>query len=194
MNSYKRSLPSLIGLECETGIIDDCNRSLSNEVLPFSCKGVHMFVSDTTFNECGSECGFRKPNLAIKKGWTKYVRFFLFFTCVILNFNISISYFSFDSPYSGSGDHENYFGMDRVNFTTAYDENGNKYENCIKKAVDIREIEIHRPWFSFGNNSLFFSDLSSQKFVHITADNFEEALIEAKKSIRYTKAVNASYG
>ena len=87
-NSYKRSLPSLIGLECETGIIDDCNRSLSNEVLPFSCRGIHMFVSETTFNECGSECGFRKPNLAIKKGWTKYVRFFLFFTWVILNFNL----------------------------------------------------------------------------------------------------------
>ena len=113
---------------------------------------------------------------------------------MILNFNISIYYLSFDSPFSGSGDHENYFGMDRVNFTTAYDENGTKYGNCTKKAVDIREIEIHRPWFSFGNNSLFFSDLSSQKFVHITADNFEEALIEAKQSIRYTKAVNASYG
>ena len=112
---------------------------------------------------------------------------------MILNFNISISYLSFDSPYSGSGDHENYFGMDRVSFL-AYDANGNQYGNCTKKAVDIREIEIHRPWFSFGNYSLFFSDLSSQKFVHITADNFEEALIEAQQSIRYTKAVNASYG
>ena len=112
---------------------------------------------------------------------------------MIFNFNIEFSYLSFDSPYSGSGDHENYFGMDRVSFL-AYDANGNKYGKCIKKAVDIREIEIHRPWFSFGNNSLFFSDLSSQKFVHFTPENFEETLTEAKQSIRYTKAVNASYG
>ena len=74
-DSYKRSLPSLIGLKCETGIIDDCNLSLPEEVLPFSCKGIHMFA-DKTYNECGSQCKlFNKSNSAIKKGWTKYVRF-----------------------------------------------------------------------------------------------------------------------
>ena len=73
--SYKRSLPSLIGLKCETGIIDDCNLSLPEEVLPFSCKGIHMFA-DKTYNECGSQCKlFNKSNSVIKKGWTKYVRF-----------------------------------------------------------------------------------------------------------------------
>ena len=123
----------------------------------------------------------------------------VFISLILLN--VCFSYFcihlnmllSFDTPYSGSGDHENYFGMNQINFV-AYDENGKEYGNCIKKAVDIREIEIHRPWFSFGNYSLFFSDLTTQRFVHLTEENFEQALIEAKQSIRYTKAVNASFG
>ena len=132
-----------------------------------------------------------KTEFSDQKRMDQICKVFLILHMSDLGFNIS--YLSFDSPLSGSGDHENYFGMDRVSFY-AYDANGNQYGNCIKKAVDIREIEIHRPWYSFGNYTLFFSDLSSQKFVHITADNFEGALIEAKQSIRYTKAVNASYG
>ena len=111
-------------------------------------------------------------------------------------FNILLS---LDNPFSGSGDHENYFYIDSKNFS-AYDENGKRYSYCTKKAVDIRDIEIHRPWYSFGDNSLFFSDLANHRFIELTEENMDKALInqalllEAKNSIRYTKAVNSTYG
>ena len=38
--SLKISIPSDIGLECDSGDVDDCNLSLTLEVLPSSCKGI----------------------------------------------------------------------------------------------------------------------------------------------------------
>ena len=102
-------------------------------------------------------------------------------------------FLSLDTPESGSGDHENYYGID-LNNSTVYESNGTQYGDCYKRAVHIREIEVQRPWFAFGNNTLVFSDLSSQRFTHFTKENLKEALKNSTKTINYTKAVNSTYG
>ena len=60
------------------GIVDDCNESLSNEVLPFRCGSILMFSSNPN-RECGSKCNLSEQRSAettpIRKGWTRYVRF-----------------------------------------------------------------------------------------------------------------------
>ena len=67
----------MIGLECESGEIDDCNLSLTMEVNPDSCQGKLIFSSNSE-QECGSKCDsqikrniFKRPE---RSGWTKYVR------------------------------------------------------------------------------------------------------------------------
>ena len=92
-----------------------------------------------------------------------------------------------DTP-EGSGDHENYFNINPKNLTIHDPRNGTRYGDCIKLAVNIREIGTHIPWHSSKNN-IIFSDLSN-KFVIINEENLEEA----KNSINYTKAVKSTYG
>ena len=108
--------------------------------------------------------------------------------------NLNFQHFlSLDTPESGSGDHENYYGIDSNNFPV-YESNGTQYSDCYKRAVHIREIEVQRPWFAFGDNTLVFSDLSNQRFTHLTKEDLNEALTNSTKSINYTKAVNSTYG
>ena len=79
VNGFNISNPSSIGLECESGIIDDCNESSTMEVLPFSCAGILMF-SNNSKQTCGSKCDLENNNTMskeikpIKTGWTKWIR------------------------------------------------------------------------------------------------------------------------
>ena len=45
----------MIGLECESGNVDDCDLSMTMEVLPFSCKGILMFSTESE-RDCGTKC------------------------------------------------------------------------------------------------------------------------------------------
>ena len=44
---------SIIGLDCESGIIDDCNDG-TQESVPAECSGIFMAPKETT--RCGSQC------------------------------------------------------------------------------------------------------------------------------------------
>ena len=79
---YNISNPSSIGLECKSGIIDDCNESSTMEVLPFSCLGILMFSTNPN-QKCGSKCDnegintmrmSNEDNQPIRSGWTKWTR------------------------------------------------------------------------------------------------------------------------
>ena len=100
-------------------------------------------------------------------------------------------FLSLDSPKTGSGDHENVYNRG-LNYTEIYENNGTLYGDCVKKAVHIREIRSHLPWYS-SRNPVVFSDLnkSTKKFLNITVN---EDLEDAMNSIQYSKAVNSTYG
>ena len=108
-------------------------------------------------------------------------------------------FLSLDDP-RGSGDHENIYGRAQENiygekqdyFEKIHDANGKIFNDCVRKAVNIRAIQTHTPWHSLRNNPIVFSDLDAEnrKFWEMT----EKDLEEARNSIRYTKAVNSSYG
>ena len=81
-NGFNISNPSSIGLECKSGIIDDCNESSTMEVLPFSCLGILMFSTNSN-QKCGSKCDneginrmriSNEDNQPIRSGWTKWTR------------------------------------------------------------------------------------------------------------------------
>ena len=99
--------------------------------------------------------------------------------------------FSVDDPGSGSGDHENIYGVYKSDLKIP-DTDGNYFSDCIRKAINIRDVESHFPWHSLKNNLIFFSDLTglSNKYLSMTDEEFKDA----EKIIRYTKTVNSSYG
>ena len=111
--------------------------------------------------------------------------------CRYISNSFQKQFFSLDDP-SGSGDHENIYGSAQDYFEKIYDSNGKVFSGCVKKAVNIREIQSHIPWHSLSNNPIVFSDLDAKntKFSEMT----ESDLVEVRNSIRYTKAVNPSYG
>ena len=100
-------------------------------------------------------------------------------------------YSSLDSPKTGSGDHENVYSGGSNNIEI-YDPNGKIYDDCVKKAVHIRETLSHIPWHS-SRNPMVFSDLSNStnKFLNVTVDDY---IKNARNSIQYTKTVNSTYG
>ena len=73
-----------------------------------------------------------------------------------------------------------------------YDEDGNLYGDCQRKAVNIREIESQTPWFILKNYRLMFSDLSqvSRRYVEMNETDFEQI----RSTIQYTKTVHSSFG
>ena len=105
---------------------------------------------------------------------------------------INTEIISLDTPESGSGDHENVYGVYNETLEI-YDSDGNLYGECERKAVNIREISKQRPWHSFENNTILFSDLSRSMKKYLSMDSKED-INEAKNSVRYTKAVKSSYG
>ena len=62
---------------------------------------------------------------------------------------------SLDDP-RGSGDHENIYGRAQENiygekqhyFDKIHDANGKIFNDCVRKAVNIRAIQTHTPWHS----------------------------------------------
>lgn len=72
------TLPSLIGIECSSGNIEDCNLSMTMEILPFSCKGFLVFSTNEN-NECGTKCFNTKSRNSKKsvkrRGWSKWIRY-----------------------------------------------------------------------------------------------------------------------
>ena len=74
VQSFNISTASSIGLECESGKIDDCNLSLTTEVLPAICGDKRIFSTNNE-QQCGSECSFKNLKFKSKRsGWTKYAR------------------------------------------------------------------------------------------------------------------------
>ena len=67
----------MIGLECDSGNVDDCDLSMTMEVLPFSCKGILMFSTESE-RDCGTKCDesqSRNSKSPTRRGWTKYTRY-----------------------------------------------------------------------------------------------------------------------
>lgn len=76
---FSISVPSMIGLECESGNVDDCDLSMTIEVLPFSCKGILMFSTESE-KDCGTKCDISLPRnftRPTRRGWTKYTRYLI---------------------------------------------------------------------------------------------------------------------
>ena len=71
MYSYVISDASLIGLDCETGNIDDCNDG-TEESVPVECTGIFLAPKKTT--QCGSQCSFntQKNNRRKKNSYWLY--------------------------------------------------------------------------------------------------------------------------
>ena len=67
-----------------------------------------------------------------------------------------------DTP-DGTGDHENYF----LNTKKAYELDGTLYENCIKKAMNIRSKEKHESWRAIDKTFLYSKDF---KYVYENQD------------------------
>ena len=110
--------------------------------------------------------------------------------------------FSLDVPKTGSGDHENVYGVYKQNLEIYDfdDEWYTKYSNCTRLAFNIRAIQTHVPWHSLQTN-IFFSDLTGLKKQYIEITNkadpkkgLNKDLEEARNAINYTIAVNSSYG
>ena len=79
---------SFIGLECPSGIVDDCNDG-TNESVPGECLGVLMVPDENT--QCGSQCNYfatnfieERANLGVNDDTTElgenYIRFWSFWT------------------------------------------------------------------------------------------------------------------
>ena len=100
-------------------------------------------------------------------------------------------YFSLDDPISGSGDHENVYG-EHKKYLEIYDDYNNVYGDCVRKAINAREIHRQTPWHSLSNNHFWFSDLSgrTKSFLKMT----ELELAEARNTIQYYKTIKSSYG
>ena len=138
--------PSLIGLSCESGDFSDCNLNVSSETVPFGCEGVLIFSEDN--KTCGTLCNSKrkKRSATEREGWTKF-------------------FINADSP-NGTGDHEHYFhyyGSEKLDRLKVYDTNGNEYEECVKKAIHVRERQTMDPWWKLTRTyTLLFSEFSDE--------------------------------
>ena len=75
IESFRIDLPSQIGLECKSGNVDDCNLSLSMEVLPFTCRS-EMIFSTNENDACGTKCdNSQSRQNHTRRGWTQFVRY-----------------------------------------------------------------------------------------------------------------------
>ena len=85
MFSYVISDASIIGLECESGNIDDCNDG-TEESVPAECTGIFLAPAETT--QCGSKCSANaRTKYKTKKNsyWLYYKSkvFINIFTCYV---------------------------------------------------------------------------------------------------------------
>lgn len=117
-----------------------------------------------------------------------------------------LSFFSLDNSKTGSGDHENIklsLGENEI-YKEIYDERGNLYGDCEKKAVNIREKNTHKIWFN-STNDMVFSDLSKAErhFIDessiideenfVKGENFKKKWKAIRNSVRYTRQVNSTF-
>ena len=68
-----------------------------------------------------------------------------------------------DTP-DGTGDHENYF-LDK---TDAFELDGTHYQDCIKKAVNIRSKKYHESWTAIDKTFLYSNGF---KYMYSNAEN-----------------------
>ena len=113
---------------------------------------------------CGSLCDSkRKTRSAVgKEGWTKF-------------------FMNADTP-DGTGDHEHYFhyyGSEKLDRLKVYDAKGNEYEECIKKAIHVRERETHTSWWILKDTyTLLFSEFTDKNnlsYRSLQSDHFERS-------------------
>ena len=124
------------------------------------------------------------------------------FQFAALNIKCIFYFFSLDNSTTGSGDHENIkLSLGEIEI---YDDAGNLYGDCEKKAVNIREIDTHKIWFN-STNVMVFSDLSkaerhfidenniNDKENFINGENLKKKWKAVRNSIRYTRQVNSTF-
>ena len=157
---------NLIGLECETGNVDDCATSSSGEVVTETCRGVSIFSTEPINQKCGDLCNKKRSlnefeaGTVKAQGWTQFMRYFMnisksvFIETVQENFYQFI--FSIDNS-SGTGDHENWMLDDEILYQVSPK---STYTDCKRIAVNVRSKENHRPWHTKG-----LSQLKNSKFV-----------------------------
>ena len=86
-----------------------------------------------------------------------------------------------DTP-DGTGDHEHYFhyyGSEKLDRLKVYDAKGNEYEECIKKAIHVRERETHTSWWILKDTyTLLFSEFTDKNdlsYQSLQSDHFERS-------------------
>ena len=104
------------------------------------------------------------------------------------------SFFSTDTP-GGTGDHEHYFHYyGKLDRFKAYDSNNKEYNNCIKRAIHIREKETGLPWWVLNkSNTLLFSDFEN-KYRSSEDVSFEETFDDMLAESQYTYKLKPDYG
>ena len=164
---------TLIGLECVSGNITDCNDSLmmyqnsSNGEIPVGCEKLLIFADNES--SCGSYCDLNDKkrrstaDVIARKGWTLYT--------------------SVDKP-DGTGDHENYFRQS----SDVFELNGSQYKDCKKKALHIRSISKHEPWYSLSG---IYSDIV---FLFSKNGKYTTRVLDSPDDIKYTRVMNPEYG
>ena len=149
--SYAIGDASLIGLECESGDFSDCILDEIDDYALIECENILMFSKSNS--TCGSLCDPQRTRRSAsinhdemnvnKEGWT-------------------VTYMSADEP-TGTGDHEHYGYYKRDDNLIVYDQEGQAWQKCKKKAILIRGRQTHLPWWHLSSNfTLLFS--KNQKF------------------------------
>ena len=134
---------------------------------------------------CGSMCDSKKSKQrrvnkegsnVKKSGWTPF-------------------YMSADNP-DNTGDHEHYsyYLTEQNKKLIVYGSDGQAYENCIKKAIHVRERLTHIPWWTLAiNYTILFSDVEKTFY-----NKGEHTAVETTKyqtdDVTYQTTLKPNYG
>ena len=137
---------SFIGLECESGDFSDCNLDEFDGDVWMGCEDILIFSNSNS--TCGSLCNPKLTRRSASKNGNE------------MNINKAgwtLMYMSADKP-SGTGDHEHYGYYKRDDILIVYDQEGQAWQNCKKRAILVRERKTHLPWWNLSSYyTLLFS-------------------------------------
>ena len=199
---------SIIGLDCESGIVDDCNDG-TQESVPAECSGIFMAPKETT--KCGSQCNLGIPgrnNYQHDKNapemTDKY--WLLFKSYAKTNFSWIANLIKFDNKLSihvlaylsaddldGTGDHENFFNRDEKQIDVLIDD---EIKNCTKAGLRMREVSEHDFWPAALDShiTILFSKLTEQGLQFYTDGTLDDIEHKDNDMVTYHKTVKAEYG
>ena len=146
-----------------------------------------MFSESNT--QCGRLCESNRSkrsvlprNATIKSGWTRF-------------------YMNVDHPEpekTSTGDHEHYFYYVKGNHDRliVYDYDGEPYEDCVKKAIHVREKSSSLPWWELATSyTLLFSKFKDEERIKnkfsVVQTNSEE---EKENDQTYSTSLKPDYG